>query len=167
MLVLFILVCLFKILDSFVLRLDELLGEAILTKSLGFLLIVAYLWVCGRRLRDIGFKSRFAGKALLISAVCFISLYVVAFGAQLIVLRAGEEDARLAFSAVDFKTGMTGGLFFGIWLLSANFVNSAMEESLFRGAMLRHFRIRFSFWGATLLAAGYFSIWHITGRSGT
>ena len=167
MLVLFILACLFKILDSFVLRLDELLGEAILTKSLGFLLIVAYLWACRKRLRDIGFKSRFAGKALLISAVCFISLYVVAFGAQLIVLRAGGEDARLAFSAVDFKTGMTGGLFFGIWLLLTNFVNSAMEEGLFRETMLRHFRIRFSFWGATLMAAGYFSIWHITGRSGT
>jgi membrane protease YdiL (CAAX protease family) len=163
MLVLFILACVIKILDSFVLRLDELLGEAILTKGLGFVLLAAYVWICGRRLRDIGFKSRFAGKALLISAVCFISLYVVAFGAQLIVLRAGGEDARLAFSAVDFKTGMTGGLFFGIWLLLANFVNSAMEEGLFRGAMLRHFRRKLSFWGATFLGAGYFSIWHITG----
>jgi membrane protease YdiL (CAAX protease family) len=161
--VLFILACVIKILDSFVLRLDELLGEAILTKGLGFVLLAAYVWICGRRLRDIGFKSRFAGKALLISAVCFISLYVVAFGAQLIVLRAGGEDARLAFSAVDFKTGMTGGLFFGIWLLLANFVNSAMEEGLFRGAMLRHFRRKLSFWGATFLGAGYFSIWHITG----
>jgi membrane protease YdiL (CAAX protease family) len=58
---------------------------------------------------------------------------------------------------------MTGGLFFGIWLVSANFVNSAMEEGLFRGAMLRHFRRKLPFWGATLLGAGYFSIWHITG----
>jgi membrane protease YdiL (CAAX protease family) len=163
MLVLFILASLIKVLDSFVLRLDELLGEAILTKGLGFLLLVTYVWACRRRLCDIGFKSRFAGKALLISAVCFISLYVVAFGAQLIALRAGGEDAHLAFSAVDFKTGMTGGLFFGIWLVSANFVNSAMEEGLFRGAMLRHFRRKLPFWGAIFLAAGYFSIWHITG----
>jgi membrane protease YdiL (CAAX protease family) len=58
---------------------------------------------------------------------------------------------------------MTGGLFFGIWLVSANFVNSAMEEGLFRGAMLRHFRRKLPFWGAALLGAGYFSIWHITG----
>jgi len=163
MLVLFILACLIKILDSFVLRLDELLGEAILTKGLGLLLLVAYVWTCRRKLSDIGFKSRFVGKALLISAVCFVSLYVIAFGVQLIALRAGGEDARLVFSAVDFKTGMTGGLFFGIWLVSANFVNSAMEEGLFRGTMLRHFRRRLPFWGAILLAAGYFSIWHITG----
>ena len=163
MLDLFILACLIKILDSFVFRLDERLGEAILTKGLGFVLLVAYVWTCRRKLSDIGFKSRFVGKALLIAAICFISLYVVSFGSQLIILRAGGEDARLAFSAVDYKTGMTGGLFFGIWLVSANFVNSAMEEGLFRGAMLRHFRRKLPFWGATLLAAGYFSIWHITG----
>jgi len=163
MLVLFVLACLIKILDSFVLRLDERLGEAILTKGLGFVLLVAYIWTCRRKLSDIGFKSRFVGKALLITAICFISLYVISFGAQFVALRAGGEDAHLAFSAVDYRTGMTGGLFFGIWLVSANFVNSAMEEGLFRGAMLRHFRRKLPFWGATLLAAGYFSIWHITG----
>jgi len=163
MLVLFVLACLIKILDSFVLRLDERLGEAIMTKGLGFVLLVAYIWTCRRKLSDIGFKSRFVGKALLITAICFISLYVISFGAQFVALRAGGEDAHLAFSAVDYRTGMTGGLFFGIWLVSANFVNSAMEEGLFRGAMLRHFRRKLSFWGATLLAAGYFSIWHITG----
>ena len=163
MLILFILASLIKIIDSFVLRLDELLGEAILTKGLGLLLLVAYVWACRRKLSDIGFKSRFVGKALLISAIGFISLYAIAFAAQLMVLRVGGEDARLAFSAVDYKTGMTGGPFFGIWLVSANFVNSAMEEGLFRGAMLRHFRRKLPFWGATLLAAGYFSFWHITG----
>ena len=163
MLILFILASLIKIIDSFVLRLDELLGEAILTKGLGLLLLVAYVWACRRKLSDIGFKSRFVGKALLISAIGFISLYAIAFAAQLMVLRAGGEDARLAFSAVDYRTGMTGGPFFGIWLVSANFVNSAMEEGLFRGAMLRHFRRKLPFWGATLLAAGYFSFWHITG----
>ena len=163
MLVLFVLACFIKILDSFVLRLDERLGEAILTKSLGFILLAAYVWTCRRKLSDIGFKSRLVGKSLLIAAICFISLYVIAFGAQLIVLRTSGEDARLAFSAVDFRTGMTGGLFFGIWLVAANFVNSAMEEGLFRGAMLRHFRLKLSLWGATLLGAGYFSIWHIAG----
>ena len=163
MFVLFLLAGLIKILDTFVLRLDEMLGEAILTKGLGFVLLVAYVWTCRRTLSDIGFKTRFVGKAFLIAAICFVSLYVVSFGAQLVVLRASGEDARLAFSAVDYRTGMTGGLYFGIWLVSANFVNSAMEEGLFRGAMLRHFRRKLSFWGATLLGAGYFSIWHITG----
>lgn len=163
MFILFVLAVVFKILDVFVLRLDERLGEAILTKSLGFMLVVVYVWACKRQLRDIGFKARNVGKALLISAVCFVSLYVVAHTVQIIALRASGEEAGIAFSAVDFTTGKSGGQFFGMFLVLANFVNSAMEEGLFRGTMLRHFRLKYSFWGAILLGAGYFSIWHITG----
>jgi membrane protease YdiL (CAAX protease family) len=163
MFVLFVLAILIKVLDTLVLRLDELLGEAILTKSLGFVLILAYVWICGRKLRDIGFKSRFVGKALLLAFVCFISLYIVAFAAQIIALRIGGEDAGLGFSAVDYRTGMSGGLLFGAWLLLGNLVNSAMEEGLFRGVMLRHFMRRYSPWRAILLAAGLFALWHMTG----
>ena len=46
MLILFILACIIKFFDSFVFRLDELIGEAILTKLLGFILVAAYVWVC-------------------------------------------------------------------------------------------------------------------------
>jgi membrane protease YdiL (CAAX protease family) len=162
MLILFILACLFKILDSFVFRLDELLGEAILTKSLGFVLVAVYVWACGRKLRDIGFHTRFLAKALLIAAVSFLSLYIVAFITQIIVLRSTGEDASFVLSAVDPKTGMSGGFLFAIWLLVANLVNSAMEEGLFRGTMIRHFLIRFSGWGAILLQAGLFALWHMS-----
>ena len=61
MLVLYVLAVLVKVLDTLVFRLDEMLGEAILTKSVGFLLVLAYLWIAGRKLRDIGFKTRFLG----------------------------------------------------------------------------------------------------------
>ena len=163
MLVLFVLALFVKVLDTLVFRFDEMLGEAILTKSLGFLLVLAYLWIAGRKLRDIGFKTRFLGKALLLAAVGFICLYVVAYLAQIIALRVGGVDAGLAFSAVDYRTGMTGGLLFGAWLLFGNLVNSAMEEGLFRGAMLRHFMRRYSPWKAILLAAALFVLWHMTG----
>jgi membrane protease YdiL (CAAX protease family) len=102
------------------------------------------------------------GKALLISAVSFISLYLVAFIVQITSLRVSGEDATFVLSAIDPKTGMSGGLWFGVWLLLANLVNSAMEEGLFRGTMIRHFRIRYSAWGAILLQAGLFAIWHLS-----
>lgn len=162
MLVLFFLACVLKILDSLIFRLDELVGEAIFTKLLGFLLVVAYVWACGRSLRDIGFHTRFLGKALLISAVSFISLYLVAHIVQITSLRVSGEDATFVLSAVDPKTGMSGGLLFGLWLLLANLVNSAMEEGLFRGTMVRHFRIRYTAWGAILLQTGLFMIWHLS-----
>jgi membrane protease YdiL (CAAX protease family) len=161
-LILFILACLFKYFDSFVFRLDERIGEAIMTKSLGFLLVVVYLLACGRNLRDIGFHTRKLGKTLLLAVAGFGLFYAFAFTAQLLILRSSGEDAGFALSAVDPRTGMTGGLLFGIWLLFANLVNSAMEEGFFRGVMLRHFLRRFSVWGAILLAAVFFAVWHLS-----
>ena len=120
MLILYILACLIKILDSFVLRLDELLGEAILTKALGFVLVAVYVWACGRKLRDIGFHTRYLVKALLVPAVGFIILYILAHGVQLVMLRSAGEEASFVLSAVDPKTGMSGGVMFAIWLLVAN-----------------------------------------------
>ena len=161
-LVLFILACVAKYFDSFVFRLDELIGEAILTKSLGFILAAAYIWACGRKLRDIGFHSRKLGKVLLTASMSFGFLYALFFTSQLLILRFSGEDVKFALSAVDPRTGMSGGLLFGIWLLLANLVNSAMEEGLFRGIMIRHYLRRFSGWGAIFLQAGFFAIWHLS-----
>ena len=57
MLSLYIIAWIIKFVDTFVFRLDELIGEAILTKALGFLLVAAYVWVAGRRLSDIGLRT--------------------------------------------------------------------------------------------------------------
>jgi membrane protease YdiL (CAAX protease family) len=125
---------------------------------LEFLLVAVYVWACGRKLREIGFQTRFLAKALLIAAVSFISFFIIAFITQLIVLRATGADASFVLSAVDPKTGMSGGFTFAIWLLVANLVNSAKEEGLFRGTVIRHFLIRFSGWGAIILQAGLFAL---------
>ncbi len=120
-----------------------------------------YVWARGRKLRDIGFHTQFLGPSLLIGGLFVVGLFAVSDLVQLISIRASGEDARIAFSAVDPKTGMTGGMLFGLWLILANFVNSAMEEGLFRGLMLRHFRLPYSVWKAILLQALLFAIWHL------
>jgi membrane protease YdiL (CAAX protease family) len=162
MLILLFLAYVIKLFDSFVFRLDELLGEAILTKGLGLVLVAAYVWISRRKLRDIGFHTQNLGITLLIAFVGFGILYALAFTTQLFLLKASGTEASFVLSAVDPKTGMSGGLFFGIWLLITNLVNSAMEEGLFRGIMLRHFLVRFSKWGAIFLQAGLFSLWHLS-----
>jgi membrane protease YdiL (CAAX protease family) len=98
----------------------------------------------------------------MIAAVIFGALYAFAHLTQLFILRSSGEDAGLVLSAVDPKTGLSGGLTFGLWLLVANLVNSAMEEGLFRGAMIRHFLLRFSGWGAILFQASLFALWHLS-----
>lgn len=162
MLSLYIIAWIIKIVDTFVFRLDEIIGEAILTKALGFLLVVAYIWVAGRRLSDIGFRSRNLGISLILTIFGFALIYVLAFASQLVILRGSGEEAELVFSAVDPRTGLSGGLLFGVWLIFTNLVNSAMEEGLFRGIMLRHFLIRYAKWGAIFLQAALFSLWHLS-----
>lgn len=162
MVVLFIIAVLLKILDTFILRLDEQLGEAILTKSLGFVMVLVYLWLCGQSLREIGFHGRGVGPSLLIAGVSTGGVILLFYLIQFAILRAGGEDASLALSAMDPKSGKTGTFLFALWLFVANLVNSAMEDGLFRGLMLRHFRIRFSVWRAILLQAFFFAIWHLS-----
>lgn len=162
MLSLYIIAWVIKIFDTFVFRLDELIGEAILTKALGFILVAAYVWMAGRKLSDIGFHARNLGIVLLVAVAGFGLVYALAFTSQLVILKASGEEAELVFSAVDPKTGLSGGLLFGLWLVFANLVNSAMEEGLFRGTMLRHFLIRYTKWGAIFLQAALFSLWHLS-----
>jgi membrane protease YdiL (CAAX protease family) len=162
MLSLYIIAWIIKIVDTFIFRLDELIGEAILTKALGLLLVTAYVWVAGRKLSDIGFRRKNLGISLVLTVVGFISIYALAFTSQLVILRASGEEANLVFSAVDPRTGLSGGLFFGLWLVFSNLINSAMEEGLFRGTMLRHFLVRYSGWGAIFFQAVLFSLWHLS-----
>jgi membrane protease YdiL (CAAX protease family) len=162
MLSLYIIVWIIKIIDTFILRLDELIGEAILTKALGFLLVAAYVWVAGRKLSDIGFRIKNLGLSLVLTLVGFVSIYALAFISQLFILRASGEEANIVFSAVDPRTGLSGGILFGLWLVFSNLVNSAMEEGLFRGIMLRHFMVRYAKWGAIFFQAALFSLWHLS-----
>jgi membrane protease YdiL (CAAX protease family) len=162
MLGLYIIAWMVKILDTFIFRLDELIGEAILTKALGLILVAAYVWIVRRKLSDIGFHSKNLGITLFISVVGFGFIYVFAYLSQLMILRASGEEASLVFSAVDPKTGLSGGLLFGFWLVFSNLFNSAMEEGLFRGLMFRHFLVRYAKWGAIFLQSALFSLWHLS-----
>jgi membrane protease YdiL (CAAX protease family) len=71
------------------------------------------------------------------------------------------QEPRLLFSAIDPKAGVTGGLLFASWLVVGNFINSFMEEGLFRGVMLNLNRIRFSISKSNWLQAALFGIWHL------
>jgi len=160
-LVLLLIASVFKILDVFVLRLDELLGEIILSKSLGFLLVLLYLRAVGKSVTAIGLHGRLVRKALIIGASGVALVLVVSYGLQLGVLVGADKQPALVLTAIDPTTGMTGSLSFAILLIIGNFINSFMEEGLFRGVMLRHFRASLSFWRANFLQAALFALWHL------
>lgn len=149
---------LFRIIDIFVLRLDERIGEIILSKSAGFALIVGYLGWVGQRLSAIGLHVRELGLALAIGAGLMVVAFLIATIVQQLSLTPGQS---LTLQAVDPTTGMTGGVAFVTLLITGNVINSLMEEGLFRGIMLPHFLQRMRFCSANLLQASLFAVWHL------
>jgi len=160
-LVLMLIAVCFKLVDHFVLRLDERLGEIILSKSLGFVLVVLFVWLAGRKLRDIGFHTRFLGRSILIGSSLTLAAFLVAYGVAYVIQYFDNAEPALLLDAIDSKVGVSGGLAFGLWLMFGNCINAFMEEGLFRGVMIRLFRRRLSFWGSNWLQACLFGIWHL------
>jgi membrane protease YdiL (CAAX protease family) len=147
----------FRLIDIFVLRLDELLGEIILSKILGFGMVVLFLWFAGQKLRIIGLHSSGLAPSLLIGASITLVALVVGYITELLVFRG----STLQLAAIDPKAGVSGGILFALFLILGNFVNSFMEEGLFRGVMIPLFRTRLSFWQTILLQAVLFGAWHL------
>jgi uncharacterized protein len=159
--ILMLIALIFRLIDIFVLRLDERLGEIILSKSLGFLLVLLFVWAIGRKPSAIGFHRGKLWGSLLIGVVITVPPFLIAYTVEWIVLGQMGQEPRLLFSAVDPKAGVTGGLLFALWLVIGNFINSFMEEGLFRGGILNLNRIRLSFSKSNWLQAVLFGIWHL------
>lgn len=151
----------FRLVDIFVLRLDERLGEIILSKALGFCLVLFFVWGIGRKLDSIGFHGRRLGESLLIGVVITLLPFIIAYSVEWTLLKQMGQEPRFLFSAIDPKAGVTGGLLFAVWLVSGNFINSFMEEGLFRGVMLNVNRMRLTFGRSNWLQALLFGAWHL------
>ena len=159
--ILFLIALFFKWIDTFVLRMDEKLGEIIISKSCGFLMILIWLWFSGRKVKDIGLHSNMLGLNLFIGTVTTVVAYIVGYSAEILLALLRGMQPSLSLSAIDPKMGVSGGLLFALWLLLGNFINSFMEEGLFRGVMGRLARRRSGFWQTNWFQAFMFSIWHL------
>jgi membrane protease YdiL (CAAX protease family) len=115
----------------------------------------------GKSVTTIGLHSKSVGKALIIGTIGIILILLVSYGLQFGILVGANKEPSMVFTAIDPKAVVTGGLAFALFMLVGNFINSFMEEGLFRGVMLRHFRVSLSFWRANLLQAAFFAVWHL------
>ena len=159
--ILMLIALIFRITDIFILRLDELWGEILLSKALGFCLVVAFLWLIGKNLGAIGLEIRGFGRGLLLGAILAVLPFIVSYAAEWIILAQSGKNPGLLFAAIDPKAGVSGGFLFGLWLVAGNLVNAFMEEGLFRGVMLKLFRTKLSFQKANWLQAVLFGAWHL------
>ncbi len=96
----------FRLIDKFVLRLDERLGEIILSKALGFALVVPFRWLAGRKLRDSGLHSKGLVPSLLIGTSIALVVLVVDYATELRVLSGSAPTLQFANIDLRHKTFM-------------------------------------------------------------
>ena len=162
---LFVIIFVIRMIEIFVLRLDEIWGEIFVSKFLGFLIIIGYLYMVKRKPSDIGLHLHNLLKSMSIALIIMTLSISLSYLAEWIYLAGRGMQPSLLFAplsyALEAEYAMKGGLLFGFWLFFGNLVNSLMEEGLFRGVMITHFRVNLSFWKANFLQAFLFGIWHI------
>lgn len=157
----FLIVIALRSIDLFVLRVDELPDESIVSRVLGFLLVLGYLRVLQKPISSIGLHARNFDKAFLIGGLSLVFLHVALYGVQFYRLSSTGETPRLVFAAIDNETGAMGGLFFTSFYFLGQLFNAFMEEAIFRGVILPHLMRWFSFWKANALQALLFGLAHL------
>ena len=156
----FLIVVALRSIDLFVLNL-ELPDPIIVSRVLGFLLVLGYLRLLRKPISSIGLHTRNFGKALLIGILSLVLLYVTLYAVQFYRLSSAGQTPRLVFAVIDQESGALNGAFFTWFFLGGQFVNAFMEEAIFRGVMLPHFMRRFRFWQANVLQAFLFGLAHL------
>lgn len=150
-----LLICiLLRIMDIFVLRLDELIGEIIVSKFLGFLVIILCLRFTGRRLRDIGLHTERIGDSFKWGIMLVFLALVFSYSTQYLFLLFNNASPILAWNEYTLPKLV-------LFVLIGNVINSLMEEGLFRGVILKDLMQHRSFWFANVLQAMLFGLWHI------
>lgn len=151
-----LLLCLsFRIVDIFILKLDERIGEIIISKSIGFILIILFLLLIGKRIKDIYLHR--ANLKIGISLAFIQVLLALSFCYGIKYLFVALQGGEPYFALNDEYTILTVILFVFI----GNIINTLMEEGLFRGVMITTFTRMISFWKANTIQALLFGLWHI------
>jgi membrane protease YdiL (CAAX protease family) len=147
--------------DIFVLKIDQLLGEIVVSKALGFILILVSMYLIKKSLSTIGLHKKHLVLCISLGFLLNLAVYLISYGIEYFILLQGGQSPHMELLAIDPKQGVNGGIIFGIWLVIGNIINALMEEGLFRGVFLPAFKTRFSFWKANTFQALLFGMWHL------
>jgi uncharacterized protein len=157
----FLAVVALRAMDLFVLQLRAWPDPRFVSRVLGFLLVLAYLWVLRKPMRAIGLHARNFAQAALVGGGGVIILFVAAYSLAFSLRRVAGESPRLIFGMIDVKTGAIGSAFFSLVWFSGQIVNALMEEAIFRGVVLPQLMLRLRFVSANLVQAVLFGLAHL------
>ena len=155
-----------RFVEYFLIETDKTaIGENVLHKVIGIILLALALKKINFTWRDIGFqRDGFVSgilKGLLLGSICF----AVSFGLELGILALQGNPAHLeiyisSFSLTGSQIKNTDFVFFLLCVLF-NIVNVWMEEGVFRGLFIKTLSETKPFMQANYIAAFLFGVWHI------
>lgn len=157
---------LFRCLEYFLIRTDQtFFGEAFIHKLIGIAVCFIAFWTLHIKPADAGFKTKSAYKNIIWGALLGISVYIVAYGVELIIIAATGKSPSLHFYvtsySIDGNIGNQTGFLFFVLCIVGNIINVVMEEGVFRGLFLKIAEKRYNFLISTIISSVLFGFWHL------
>ena len=157
---------LFLCLEYFLIRTDQTIwGEASIHKLLGIAICFIALWVLHIKPTDAGFRTKRVYKNILFGAILGLSVYILAYSIELIILAIKGKSPSLHFYvtsySVDGNMGNQTGFWFFVLCIVGNVINVVMEEGVFRGLFIKMAEKKYNFLIAVIISSVLFGFWHL------
>lgn len=157
----------FREIEYMFLRTDQgILGEAVIHKVIGIVILSVALKVLSVEWREIGFSRRYPERYVLYGLLIGAFSFAIAYGAEFYIQHINGNVPMLDMYVTSYSISgnigkNTGILFFAICIIG-NIINVLMEEGLFRGLFLRLAERECTFFGAAAISSVLFGIWHLS-----
>ena len=142
-----------RLVDIFVIRLDETPFSIITSKVIPIILILIYLRYINRSVCEVGVHTSKLWLSVVFGMLLFIVFDGLPITVDLIMMVVVGAQPTIALAQIDS--------FLATYLLGLYIINSFMEEGIFRGLMMRQFMTKMSANKANLLQSVLFGLWHI------
>lgn len=157
---------LFRCVEYFFIRTDQtFFGEAFIHKLLGIVICFIAFWILHIKPQNAGFRIDRVRKNILFGAILGMSVYILAYGIELIILAAMKKSPCLQFYvsgySVDGNIGNQTGFWFFVLCIVGNIINVIMEEGVFRGLFLKIAEKKYNFCIAVIISSVLFGCWHL------
>ncbi len=164
----YLLCYMFRILEYFFLRTDQTgIGEAIVHKLLGIILLFTLAALLKLKVRQIGFVKEKAFPHLLKGLLFGCGVFALAYGVEVMmaVSLSSFKSLQLYVTtyAVSKNMGYRTELLFFLICIMGNIINVIMEEGIFRGLFPKLLEQKYSFVISALISSCLFGLWHMIG----
>ena len=156
----------FRIFEYFVLRTDKTwIGEAIVHKLLGIIILFSVVGLMKFTLKEIGFIKEKVLINLLKGILFGCVVFIIAYGIEVIVAISQGTfkslEIYVSTYAINHNDGNKTELLFFMICIIGNIVNVVMEEGIFRGLFRKLLEEKYSFIVSAIIASSLFGFWHM------